>query len=170
MSQKNRRASTRTYDDDTHTHTVDETRNATSATDDEEMSPAERAAIKRVNHDSDKHYQPTVATAAGRDPNADVSMLEETPALRGDGSEISKAERVGLRAPSDPRARMAGALHDALDGRAVSDLSSDELSDVAASIGLAVDGTGAHGAVLQSDLVRALNALAYRYPKKPEAE
>ena len=128
-----------------------------------EQSTAEEARLHAiVNSETDKDYRPSVSVPMGRDPNADVSMLE-------DDSPLPLASRVGFRAVEHPRARMASAMHDQLRGRAPSDLTADELSAVAEKVGLQVEGTGASGAPLTSDFVQAMDALAGAHPPRPAA-
>jgi len=129
-----------------------------------EQSTAEEARLHAiVNSEADKLYRPSVSVPMGRDPNADVSMLE-------DDSPLPLASRVGSRAVEHPRARTASAMHDQLRGRAPSDLTADELSALAEKVGLQVEeGTGANGAVLKSDFVQAMDALGAAHPPRPAA-
>lgn len=116
----------------------------------------------RINHADDKNYRPQLLVPMGRAADADVSMLE-------DDSELPSAQRVGTRSVEHPRARMASAMHEWLDGSKPSAFSADELSAAAEKFGMQVDGTGADGAVVKTDFVRAMDALGAQFPASPRA-
>lgn len=128
------------------------------------MSPDEKAKEADrlegiVNHAEDKNYRPRVAPPVlGRDPDADDLAMEEG------GESGPSSSRVGFRSVVHPRASLASAMHDWLDGARPSDVSADELSEYAGKVGMNVEASGANGAVLKSDLVRAFDDLASEYP------
>lgn len=116
-------------------------------------------------------YKPSVGVAPtflSRDPDA-VAADEE-----GDEGEEGAAlgqtySRVGSLSVEHPRARMASALHDRLKGHEPSSFTADELSAHAEKVGLSVDGSGANGAVVKADFVRAMDVLAGQYPRAASA-
>jgi hypothetical protein len=132
----------------------------------EQKEALDAAQTAASNHKSDKQYRPTVAAPMlGRDPNADTDALDDDD----DAARMGNASRVGFRTVQHPRARTADALHDALGDTDGSDLTVDELAGLTDRAGLTVEGTGATGSVLKSDLLQAIAGVRAEFPRAPAA-
>lgn len=126
---------------------------------DKEAMDAHQTALSNAAPVSTTRHTGVAPAMLGRDPDAEVEMLEE-----GEGAGPD-ASRVGFRSVQHPRARTASALHDALGDSDASSLTADELRELTEGAGLTVEGTGVNGAVLKSDLLQAVADVRAEYPR-----